>query len=159
MRYFVIIGLFGLLSAGCKKTVSEQNKLEQASWLIGSWVHADKDGKLKEKWRADNDSLYRGWAYFIKGSDTLHREQVRLFLEKSRLCYEATVKGQNNNLPIRFYEETAHHNALVFSNPQHDYPQKISYKKITADSLIITLTGKQQGKASTETYAMKRLDK
>jgi hypothetical protein len=45
---------------------------------------------------------------------------------------------------------------LVFENPKHDYPQKIQYKLLKDGSLIATVSGKQNGKSSSENYPMTR---
>ncbi len=46
---------------------------------------------------------------------------------------------------------------LVFQNPKNNFPQKISYTQITKDSLVIEISGIQQGKPSTEKFSMKRI--
>jgi hypothetical protein len=45
---------------------------------------------------------------------------------------------------------------MVFENPKHDYPQKITYRQITKDSMVATISGIQQGKPSSDSYPMKR---
>jgi len=45
---------------------------------------------------------------------------------------------------------------LVFENPKHDYPQKISYSQIIKDSIVIQISGIQQGKSSSTKYSMKK---
>jgi hypothetical protein len=159
MRYLFVVSLCLMAFASCKNEIAEKKELAEASWLIGSWRCNSKNGILVENWRIENDSLYAGSAYFVKGLDTLHQEKMRLFPEKNRLCYEATVQQQNNNQPILFHQDTSQQNMLTFTNPQHNYPQKIVYKKISADSIVVTISGTQEGKASSETYGMQRRNK
>ena len=72
------------------------------------------------------------------------------------LTYSAAVKGQNNDKPVAFKLTTQTEKQLVFENPKHDYPQKISYTQITSDSLVAKISGIQQGKPSSEQFSMKK---
>jgi hypothetical protein len=46
---------------------------------------------------------------------------------------------------------------LVFENPKHDYPKKITYTQITEDSLEAEISGILEGKASSEKFSMKKI--
>jgi len=45
---------------------------------------------------------------------------------------------------------------LIFEKPKHDFPQKITYNKISNDSLIAGISGMKDGKESKEKYPMKK---
>lgn len=139
----------------CKKTEKE-NKLQTTDWLIGTWENKSNEGDMVETWSKNNDSLYSGSSYFIKGKDTLHSESIQLTQKANVVLYTPTVKGQNNNQPISFQLTKQTSKQLVFENPKHDFPQKIVYQQITADSLVATISGIQQGKASSESFSMKK---
>lgn len=139
----------------CKKTEKE-NKLQTTDWLIGTWENKSNEGDMVETWSKNNDSLYSGSSYFIKGKDTLHSESIQLTQKANVVLYTPTVKGQNNNQPISFQLTKQTSKQLVFENPKHDFPQKIVYQQITADSLVATISGIQQGKASSESFPMKK---
>ena len=145
-----------LLLASCQ-TKSEQNfeKLEKMNWLIGQWENKTPEGLLIETWTKDNDSTFSGQTYFIKNEkDTVHSESIVLTQLKDELIYRPTVKGQNNDEPVDFNLTSDVENSYTFENPKHDYPQKIVYKKTNETSLVATISGKQQGKQSSESYPM-----
>jgi hypothetical protein len=73
------------------------------------------------------------------------------------LTYTATVEGQNDDKPVAFKLTTATEKQMVFENPKHDYPQKISYTQITPDSVVAKISGIQQGKPSSEQFSMKKI--
>jgi hypothetical protein len=52
---------------------------------------------------------------------------------------------------------TAKEKQMVFENPKHDYPKKIIYTQITPDSLVVKISGIQQGKPSSEQFSIKRI--
>jgi hypothetical protein len=159
-RILIYAAMISVVFSSCKKSESaETNKyaeIEKAAWLIGTWENNSPEGNLSETWKKQNDSVYNGQSYFIKKQDTLHSEQIRLSQAGVELVYRPTVQGQNNNKPVDFKMTSSTDKQIVFENAGHDYPQKIVYNKITADSLVATISGMQQGKASSESYPMKK---
>lgn len=156
-----------LATASCKENSkddtnpSENNVLEasvqNASWLIGNWGNTLPDGSFIEKWTKESDSVYKAESYFIANNDTLFAEYVTLGKINDTLAYTVTVPGQNNEKPVSFKLISMSGNKLVFENPQHDYPSKIEYIKITADSIVAVISGAKKGKQASETFAMARL--
>lgn len=136
-----------------KNTYSHINKM---NWLEGSWENKMPEGILTETWTKVNDSTYKGKTLFIKEKDTIHNEEIVLSQKGETLYYTPTVIGQNNDEPIEFKMTNSTENEFVFENPKHDYPQKIVYKKLNATNLVATISGKQRGKASSESYPMKK---
>lgn len=146
----------------CKKTdaddpdQNEKNKIKTARWLQGQWENKSAEGTLIETWKKANDSTYNGQSYFLKGKDTIHYETIVLQQIGDQLNYNAIVKGQNNDKPVTFILTETEENQLVFENPTHDYPQKISYTQVSKDSLVAEISGIQAGKTSSEKYIMIR---
>jgi hypothetical protein len=136
---------------GKNKTYVE---IEKVSWLIGNWENITEEGKLSETWEKKNDSTLVGESYFIRDKDTLHSERIELSQKEEELFYIPIVKGQNNNKPVTFKLTLATENEFTFENPTHDYPQKIVYKMVNASNILATISGKQQGKVTTEIYPM-----
>lgn len=136
---------------------SEKNfdELEKMSWLVGEWENKMPEGILTETWTKSNDSTFIGKTLFINEKDTLHSEEIVLTQKGETLLYIPTVKGQNDNKPVEFkMTESKTENEFAFENPKHDYPQKIVYKKVSDTNLVATISGKQQGKPSSESYPM-----
>lgn len=144
-----------LLLIGCQgKSGAKFEKLKKMEWLVGSWEQKLPEGSLIETWTKDNDSTYSGKSYFIREKDTLHSESIVLTQKNEDLLYIPTVKGQNNDEPVTFTMTSDAENAFTFENPAHDYPQKITYKKVNETNLLATISGKQDGKESKESYPM-----
>ena len=145
----------------CKKSDSsdknEKDKIKTAHWLLGTWENKTAEGNLSETWEKVNDSTYLGQTYFIKGKDTIHFETIQLQQKGEELTYKANVQGQNEDKPVPFKLTKTTEKELVFENPKHDYPQKISYKSVSKDSLIAEISGIQLGKPSSEKYVMTKI--
>jgi len=151
-----------ILSMAAVSIIACQNKseknfdeLEKMSWLVGEWENKMPEGILTETWTKSNDSTFIGKTLFINEKDTLHSEEIVLTQKGETLLYIPTVKGQNDNKPVEFkMTESKTENEFAFENPKHDYPQKIVYKKVSDTNLVATISGKQQGKPSSESYPM-----
>lgn len=151
----LILLLLAIVS--CKnQEATEKDKIKSANWLLGKWSTKTADGNLSEKWIQLNDSTFQGESFFIKENDTLHFETILLQQKGEELIYNATVKGQNENKAVAFKMTSGTEKQLVFENPKHDYPQKISYTLINKDSLVASISGVQLGKPSAEKFGMKR---
>ncbi|PXY42449.1 hypothetical protein DMB65_03710 [Flavobacterium cheongpyeongense] len=137
-----------------KKETAEKGKIKLADWLIGNWENTSTDGKLTENWQKVNDSTFSATSHFIKGKDTLHFENIVLAQKGETLTYIATVKGQNEDKPVSFPSTSESNTKLVFENPKHDYPQKITYTKGANSTLVAEITGKLNGKVTTERFIM-----
>ena len=48
-------------------------------------------------------------------------------------------------------------NQLVFENPTHDFPTKITYLKISQDSIVASISGLIDGKEKLEQFPMKKI--
>ncbi|MEL1245086.1 DUF6265 family protein [Flavobacterium sp. DGU11] len=131
-------------------------QLEKASWLVGNWGNTTPEGILSESWEKENDSVYKGQSFFVIGKDTVFAEYIDLAETNGKLTYIVSVKGQNNEAPVPFEVTSATENQMVFENPKHDYPNKITYNKINNDSLVAEISGIQKGKPAMETFAMKK---
>ncbi|MBA4275496.1 DUF6265 family protein [Flavobacterium sp.] len=155
MKKAILLFVTILLFASCQKS-KQVSKIVGNDWLLGQWENKSDEGNLLEIWEKKNDSIYFGESYFIKGKDTLHFEKIELQQKGENLLYVTTIKGQNNDKPVTFVHNDTIEKQLVFENPKHDFPQKIAYSKITKDSIVIQISGIQQGKPSSERFSMKK---
>jgi hypothetical protein len=152
----LILLLLAIVS--CKNSESnEKDKIKKTDWLLGKWENKVDGGILSENWKRLNDSTFQAESFFIKDKDTLHFESITLQQKGEELFYNATVKGQNDDKSVPFNLTSETDKKLVFENPKHDYPQKITYTLINKDSLVAEISGIQQGKPSSEKFGMKKL--
>lgn len=155
MKKVILSLLILLFFASCQKS-KEVSKIIVADWLLGKWENNSENGNLSETWTKVSDSIFNGESYFIKGKDTLHFEKIQLKQKGAALFYISTIKGQNNDEPMPFSQNDTIENQLVFENSKNDFPQKISYSKITNDSIVIEISGIQQGKSSSTKFSLKK---
>jgi Domain of unknown function (DUF6265) len=130
--------------------ISEDSKtFKKLYTLVGTWRMNTKRGAVCEEWKRVNKNYLQSKGYMIRGKDTILSEKIALTNTREGIFYTSTVEDQNGKQPIAFKMTGSENNTFVFENPQHDFPRRIVYKLITADSLHAyiddgTETGKRQ---------------
>lgn len=135
---------------------SKTAQLKQLEWLSGSWGSSDSTSVSTETWAKKNDSTFSGHSFTIAGSDTVFNEWISLEERAGKLNYVVTVKNQNGELPVAFAMTSMDEKSVVFENPMHDFPQRIAYTRVNADSLYAEISATQEGKTIAVPYPMKR---
>lgn len=158
----LICALFSCTNPGSKNVDQVASKesareIEKASWLIGKWNNISEDGSIVEMWEKFNDSIYVGKSYFIRGTDTVSSESIKLVQDGNELSYVPTVKNQNDGQPVRFKLISSDSNKLIFKNRAHDFPQTISYYQLSSDSLLAEISGLVKGELRSEKFPMRRV--
>lgn len=148
-----LLGLFLLSSCKTYKGIN----LLKADWLIGTWEIKSSKGILYESWKKISNNEFDGKSYIIKDSDTLLLETIQLINQSGQKFYIPTVKNQNEGLPVRFEAKIFTKDSLLFENQSHDFPQNISYTKITKDSIIAKISGIVNGELRSRIFNMRRI--
>ena len=144
--------------AGLPETgTSDGRRLEQVAWLLGEWRNNTPRGVLYEAWRVKDDSTYTGRSCFVVGQDTVSSEVVELGVRGGALLYIPTVRDQNEGQPVTFKETQVSDKEMIFENPAHDFPQRITYTQINPDSLVAVISGMQGEKEKSVQFPMKRV--
>ena len=149
--------MFAVLLTLCTCTVKNPSNIKKTEWLIGTWEHKTSKGSIYETWRKAAGNELVGKSYVIKNKDTILFENIRLVHEQGELVYIPAVKDQNEGTPIRFEGKKISETHLVFENKTHDFPQVISYKKISEDSLKAEISGLRDGKEEQRYFPMRRI--
>jgi hypothetical protein len=137
-------------------TMLNKPAIHNAKWMLGRWENVSTDGTLIEAWQKQNDTTYTGYSHFIIGKDTVFSEQIRMEQHGKELFYMPSVKDQNGGKPIIFRASLHNKKQLIFENPLHDFPQKISYSHPTKDSLVAEISGTEKGKFKSQKFFMIR---
>ena len=143
--------IFALTFLACiSAAVDTDNKTFKKLYALeGTWKMNTKRGAICEEWKKMDNNYLQNKGYMIKGNDTIISERVALTNTAAGIFYTSTVEDQNNKQPIAFKMTGSENNSFVFENPAHDFPKRIVYKLITADSIHAfiddgTETGKRQ---------------
>ncbi len=135
----------------------KQPAIERAAWILGTWVQQTARGMAYETWTRESTFTFSGKSYALNGKDTLVFETIQLVQKPEGLFYIPTVKEQNGGKPVSFKLGSISTTEVVFDNPKHDFPQKISYRQVGSDSLVAVISGTVGGKHKSRQFPMKKV--
>jgi hypothetical protein len=107
-------------------------------WLTGCWVEQRANGTtISEQWNAADGAL-RGTSRTRRDNRIVESEVMRITQQGDDVVFHAEPSGQQ---PADFRAITISDTLVAFENPTHDFPQRISYHRVGADSLHARVEG------------------
>jgi len=131
--------------------------LEQAAWLAGCWQLEDAEAGSVEQWMAPAGGAMLGMARTVKNARVVAYEFLQI-RERSggQLVYVARPSGQGET-EFRLLRAAA--GELLFENPAHDFPQRISYQRQGDGRLLARIEGRRaNGEPRGVDFPMRRAD-
>ncbi len=125
-------------------------------WLAGCWVHDGRDPGSVELWLAPTGGLILGVSRIVREGRAISHEFLRV---------EETGEGSlrltalPDSQPATSFLLTAlEPDQVVFENPEHDFPQRISYRLAGPDRLVGRAEGNDGGQLLGIDFPMTRYD-
>ncbi len=143
-----LAGLTVLLLSACsgdKDGLNSKQAFRELESLEGMWKMSLDSSSVEEVWRKENDTLYKGYSYEVSGTDTVITELIELYLSNNEVYYVPTTYGQNDGNPVAFKLTSRQGGVFNFTNPDHDFPNLISYSVIDRNHIIATVSGDVEG--------------
>ncbi len=107
-------------------------------FLRGTWKMENQE--VYEHWDKLNDRTMKGFTYKMADDLMVITEYLDLSRTGNEITYTATVLNQNQGKGITFYH-TPSDSSFVFENPEHDFPKRIEYRKISDKEIFVTVSG------------------
>ena len=120
------------------------------AWLAGCWQQRTGTRETLEMWMAPAGGLMLGASRTLVNGTVREYEQLRITVDSGRLVYTASPSGQQT---ASFTSTAVTDSSFTVENPQHDFPQRVIYRRRGADSLIARIEGGPRG----FDYPMKRV--
>lgn len=114
------------------------------SWLAGCWEHRTPRQLVEEHWMAPGGGTMLGMGRITRGDSLVEFEHTRIYRRGGKLVYAANPSGQ---APAEFVSILASDSAVTFENRQHDFPQRVMYRRSGSGSLLARVEGTVGGKA------------
>lgn len=121
-------------------------------WLQGCWQLTAGDRIVEEQWTAPRAGVMLNMGRTVRGDRLMEYEWVLLREKDGVLEYEAHPSGQPSDV---FIAKTATSSEVVFENPQHDFPQRVGYKR-DGESLLAWIEGTTNGKSRRVEFPYRR---
>lgn len=144
MRWLVIAVpsiLAGLMIFATEPT--PRIKIDQVAWLQGCWESTAEGRSIEEQWMAPRAGTMLGMGRTVRDGRLVEYEQVLIRQTDAGLAYEAHPSGQPT---ATFVAATASETAVVFDNPEHDFPQHVGYRPDGPNKLVAWISGVVKGK-------------
>lgn len=153
-RFFVTLILILLFTRAFAQINSQ---LEKFSFLVGAWSFTTAKGKITEKWDWDKSSELKGSSYSVSlAGDSVLLETISLYQSGDEIFYTATGYQEGNRSIVPFRLVSVNQNTFTFENKNHDFPQRIIYRKVSDNEILAWIEGQINGKFTKIEFPYKR---
>jgi hypothetical protein len=157
----IALGLFvGLLAGSAPRTPpappSPRPTLADLGFMAGCWRGASGGGAvIDEYYTPPSENLMLGVSRYTKGGKVTSYEFTTIAAEgDSDLVLTPRPVGQS---PADFRLTRLRPGMAVWSNPRHDFPQVISYRRLGSDSLAARIEGPGPNGARSSEWKMEKV--
>ena len=133
-------------------------RIVDVAWLQGCWELQAGDRAVEERWMPPRAGSMLGVGRTTRGDELLEHEYIVLSERDGRLAYEAHPSGQASAVFLSCPdagEEAGE--AIVFENPDHDFPQRVGYRRTGPDRLLGWIEGADGGKTRRVEFPYRRV--
>lgn len=117
--------------------------VDQLTWLTGCWTVTRGDSIVEEQWLRPLGGTLMGISRTVKGERTVEHEFLQIRDVNGKLAYVAKPSGQAEaTFRLKVFSESE----LIFENPEHDFPQRIIYRR-TVDGVAARVEGTRGGQS------------
>lgn len=144
-----------LLGACCGANAANLNAdaIGQLGWLSGCWAAPGAEAGSGEQWMTPAGGTLLGMSRTVKGGKSTAWEFLQIREVDGQLAY---VAKPHNQPEAAFKLVTLEGSSAIFENPQHDFPQRIIYKR-DGDKLQARIEGTMNGKAKGKDFPLLRV--
>jgi len=141
-------------------TASGQGAQERAptlgdlAWLAGCWEGGQESRRREEFWIKPAGGMMLGLGRAVSNGKMIEFEYMRLHEDRGSIYFTARPSNQPE---ASFKLATLSRTEAVFENPEHDFPQRISYRQLADGSLLVRIEGEAQGKKRAVDFPFKRM--
>jgi hypothetical protein len=137
------------------------DSMAELSWLYGCWGGKVNGRDFREQWMPLRGNTLVGIGSTEFEGKLSSYEYLRIESRADGIFYVALPSGQKEEafkLVSAVKDDRDKSSTFTFENPQHDFPQRISYRRGTEGWLYATVEGKTQGQDRQVTYPYRRID-
>ena len=160
-----ILAVLMLLMAGAWPTVGsssprprldglKQDAVTGLGWMAGCWQQRNGTRVTDEQWMRPAGGSMIGMSRTVAGDRLRAWEALRNVEEQGRVVYVAQPGG---GPATRFAASHLADTLAVFENPAHDFPQRIAYRRVGADSMVASISAVRNGNEQRMDIPMRRV--
>jgi len=142
MNRSLLVITIALFCAPLPTHAQQSDPLAALAWLGGCWESRAGARVVSEMWMPPSGGFMVGGARTLVGGAPRAYEHLRLRATDGKVVYTAVPSGQRET---EFTASAVTADSLVIGNPQHDFPQRIVYRRVSADSMVARVEGPGPG--------------
>ena len=128
--------------------------IERVAWMTGCWKLDMPGTIIEEHWMPPRGGMMLGMGRTIRHGRLVEHEFVFLNQVDDALAYEAHPSGQPTTT---FRSSSPADTMVVFSDPAHDFPQQVGYRRMGPDSLLAWVEGAIDGRVRRIDFPYRRV--
>jgi len=115
--------------------------LDRLAWLAGSWKREARGRTTYESWTRVGERVLEGRGSMASGEDKapVPTEDMLIVELAGEVFFIAKVA--ENKFPVAFRLTASDERSATFENPEHDFPQKVSYQLKEDGTLLAAIEG------------------
>lgn len=130
------------------------NDVDRLRWMAGCWELAARGRVTHEQWMAPAGGMMLGMSRTVVRDSVREYEHLRIETRAGVATYIAHPSGQATTA---FAATHVSDSSVTFANPTHDFPQRIMYRRVGADSLVARIEGDRGGSVRGIDFPMRRM--
>lgn len=154
----ILLAVLGIVAMARYLDSSAQTRpnpaINKIAWLVGCLELRDGDRVVEEDRMAIRQATMLGMGRTTTSKGLGDYELSLIRERQGKLVYEAHPGGREGAV---FTAIALSDDSVVFSAPEHDYPQVVGYKRVAADSVLAWIDGKAQGKTMRVDFPYRRV--
>ena len=128
---------------------AQRRNVASLSWMSGAWVEETASGWTEERWSPPRGGVMLGTGMNGRGGSARDYEFMRIAADGDGVI---SFWGSPRGRPaVAFRLTSAAANQVVFENPSHDFPTRISYRR-SGDTMTATISGPRGANAQSWRY-------
>ena len=159
--HFTIVFIYGWICViqGCATNHAVEPidpHLGGLAWMSGLWI-SDQDGEavLEEHWTRPRGGTMFGLNRTVEGDETAFFEYLCIQHTQDGIYYMASPKGRQPPTPFKLVHTDT--NSATFENPEHDFPQRIIYRR-EGDRMYARIEGTRNGSVEYQEWTWRLMD-
>lgn len=153
------------LATAALATASLGAQIDKLAFMAGCWAGPFGDQLNQEMWLrptagtqttdTQTTDTMMGVARNVKGTQTTFTEFMLIKEEKGALgvTVQSNLAGEAVHFPVKSLTATE----VVFENPMHNFPRRITYRASGKNRLFARIEGVADGRVTSEEFPMKRV--
>ncbi len=111
-------------------------------WLEGQWAVQPHESGTIEEWVRDGEHTMKAEIFKLYGDDRLVFDNMTIKCHNEEVIMELNAIMGKYKVKAGFKLSEQTEDFMVFENPVTDYPNKISYRKVGNDTVVVNVSGR-----------------